>query len=188
MTTNMRRVLIGSLIVFSLVCAAGFACMLGSILHAGSQAVASGPETATFPSSTGWIATVLMLVGTWLGGSWAKWLAMAAKAVPVVTGVIERVQTGTQSEVAQLKRQGIEAEVSPNRARTPDTPTPSPVNSHETLLSALLTTLEITSGEHVHSEGKHSLGGGTISWAVDFVPGHAIPAAKDPALIDGLEA
>lgn len=154
MSEQMRKVGVVVLVIVSVLCAIGFACMVGTIMHGGSQAIVAGPDKAVMPSASGWIVTVLLGLGTLLGGRWAGWLATAAKVVPVI------------SQVAGLTR--IQPD-SPNEQVIPPAP-PSPPNSHEALLSALLTTLEIDAGRSVKSSGSHSLGGGTITWSVEFIP------------------
>lgn len=151
MSEQMRKVGVVVLVALSVLCAVGFACMVGTILHGGSQAIVAGPDKAVMPSASGWIVTVLLGLGTILGGRWAGWLATAAKVVPVISqvaGLTTRIQPDSPNEQA-IK------------------PVP---NSHEALLSALLTTLEIDAGRSVKSSGSHSLGGGTITWSVEFVP------------------
>jgi len=148
MSEQMRRIGVVVLVIVSVLCAIGFACMVGTIMHGGSQAIVAGPDKAVMPSASGWIVTVLLGLGTLLGGRWAGWLATAAKMVPVISQV---------SEIATR----IKPDASGNAVQP---------NPHEALLSALLTTLEIDAGRSVKSSGSHSLGGGTITWSVEFVP------------------
>lgn len=148
MSATQRNLVVWLLVILSIVCGICFALLLGSFLHTGQQAVGafSGVGTApAAPSAGGYVALVLTALGTWLGGSWAKWFAMAANAAPTVEKIA--------SAIPQL--QGLTAKIKA-----------SPLSS----IVSLVETLDIGGNNAVTSKGEHAIPGGKVEWTIVFTP------------------